>query len=119
MFYEFYLIIIFLDQFFYHFLRIAKRKLDDRPFFGSLLEVSYAPQYESVADVSNKLEERIRTVNLKYRSRKVKKSQGKALLQSSNPSCFFIPVFILFLYFRCFLRSRWHKRTGGESSLAP
>ena len=35
--------------------RKAKRTMDDRPFFANLLRVSYAPQYETVDDVRNKL----------------------------------------------------------------
>ncbi|BBM96916.1 RNA-binding protein 48 [Marchantia polymorpha subsp. ruderalis] len=40
----------------------AKRKLDDYKFLGNLLEVSYAPQYETLSDTRDKLEERRRTV---------------------------------------------------------
>lgn len=42
--------------------RFAKRKLDDYKFLGNLLEVSYAPQYETLSDTRDKLEERRRTV---------------------------------------------------------
>ncbi|KAL3698790.1 hypothetical protein R1sor_012866 [Riccia sorocarpa] len=40
----------------------AKRKLDEYKFLGNLLEVSYAPQYETLSDTKNKLEERRRMV---------------------------------------------------------
>ncbi|KAG6541691.1 hypothetical protein Mapa_016956 [Marchantia paleacea] len=40
----------------------AKRKLDDYKFLGNLLEVSYAPQFETLSDTRDKLEERRRTV---------------------------------------------------------
>lgn len=36
----------------------AKRKTDDMPFYGQLLDVAYAPQFESVSDTREKLEER-------------------------------------------------------------
>lgn len=42
--------------------RIAKRKCDDYNFIGNLLDVAYAPQFETVADMRNKLEERRRIV---------------------------------------------------------
>src|SRR5271163_4598829 len=45
--------------------RIAKRKCDDYNFIGNLLDVSYAPQLESVTDMKNKLEERRRIVSRK------------------------------------------------------
>ncbi|XP_002980340.2 RNA-binding protein 48 [Selaginella moellendorffii] len=38
--------------------RAAKRNLDDFQFFGNLLQVSYAPKYESLADTKHKLEAR-------------------------------------------------------------
>eukprot|EP00026_Physarum_polycephalum_P012352 Phypoly_transcript_12650.p1 GENE.Phypoly_transcript_12650~~Phypoly_transcript_12650.p1 ORF type:complete len:328 (+),score=60.69 Phypoly_transcript_12650:72-986(+) len=42
--------------------RIAKRKCDDYNFIGNLLDVAYAPQFESISDMKNKLEERRRIV---------------------------------------------------------
>ncbi|KAG0617191.1 hypothetical protein M758_5G171400 [Ceratodon purpureus] len=42
--------------------RFAKRKLDDYPFLGHLLQVTYAPNFEDVQDTISKLEERRRTV---------------------------------------------------------
>jgi len=47
--------------------RIAKRKCDDYTFFGHLLDVSYAPKFESVNDMREKLEERKRVVAYKIR----------------------------------------------------
>ncbi|CAN1320863.1 RNA-binding protein 48 [Linum perenne] len=38
--------------------RFAKRKLDDSAFLGNKLQVSYAPQFESVSDTKEKLEGR-------------------------------------------------------------
>lgn len=38
--------------------RVAKRKLDDRSFFGKNLHVSYAPEFESVEETREKLQER-------------------------------------------------------------
>ncbi|XP_047151234.1 RNA-binding protein 48 isoform X1 [Vigna umbellata] len=42
--------------------RFAKRKLDDFVFFGNKLQVSYAPQFESLSDTQDKLEGRRREV---------------------------------------------------------
>ena len=38
--------------------RFAKKKLDNRSFFGGLLHVCYAPEYESVEDTRQKLQDR-------------------------------------------------------------
>ncbi|KAK8941505.1 hypothetical protein KSP40_PGU008544 [Platanthera guangdongensis] len=38
--------------------RFAKRKLDESIFFGNQLEVSYAPDFESLSDTQDKLERR-------------------------------------------------------------
>ncbi|XP_043545640.1 RNA-binding protein 48 isoform X2 [Chiloscyllium plagiosum] len=42
--------------------RVAKRKQDERSFFGSLLHVCYAPEFESVEDTREKLKERRRYI---------------------------------------------------------
>ncbi|KAK9396166.1 RNA-binding protein 48 [Crotalus adamanteus] len=38
--------------------RAAKRKLDERNFFGSLLHICYAPEFESVQETRDKLKDR-------------------------------------------------------------
>eukprot|EP01018_Ginkgo_biloba_P009302 Gb_33918 [translate_table: standard] len=38
--------------------RFAKRKLDEYKFLGNLLQVTYAPEYETLLDTKEKLEER-------------------------------------------------------------
>jgi hypothetical protein len=40
------------------FFRAAKRKSDDKSFFGGVLHVCYAPEYESVEDVRRKMKDR-------------------------------------------------------------
>nr|XP_015213587.1 PREDICTED: RNA-binding protein 48 [Lepisosteus oculatus] len=42
--------------------RVAKRKLDERSFFGGLLHVCYAPEYETVQDTREKLQDRRRYI---------------------------------------------------------
>lgn len=42
--------------------RFAKRKLDESVFLGNRLQVSYAPEYESLSDTKEKLEGRRREV---------------------------------------------------------
>jgi len=40
----------------------AKRKLDESSFLGNRLQISYAPEYESVSDTKEKLETRRKEV---------------------------------------------------------
>ncbi len=47
--------------------RVAKKKCDDKNFLGQLLDVSYAPQFETIQDTRQKLEERRRIVAIKTR----------------------------------------------------
>ncbi|BFY97989.1 hypothetical protein BsWGS_01029 [Bradybaena similaris] len=47
--------------------RFAKRKLDDHSFFGGALHVCYAPEYESVIETREKLQERRRVIAAKIR----------------------------------------------------
>ncbi|XP_064410141.1 RNA-binding protein 48 [Latimeria chalumnae] len=42
--------------------RVVKRKLDERSFFGGLLHVCYAPEFETVQDTREKLQERRRFI---------------------------------------------------------
>jgi hypothetical protein len=42
--------------------RFAKRKLDESAFLGNRLQVSYAPQFESLEDTKEKLEVRRKEV---------------------------------------------------------
>ncbi|CDH49496.1 upf0712 protein c7orf64-like protein [Lichtheimia corymbifera JMRC:FSU:9682] len=51
--------------------RIAKRTLDDKPFFSNLLRVSYAPEYETVDDLRGKLQERRYSVTQRGRLRQL------------------------------------------------
>ena len=43
-------------------IRFGKKKLDNQSFFGGLLHVCYAPEYESKNDTKEKLLERRRAV---------------------------------------------------------
>jgi hypothetical protein len=47
--------------------RVAKRKLDNRSFFGKSLHVSYAPEFESVEETREKLKERKDTIAKKLK----------------------------------------------------
>lgn len=78
--------------------RFGKQKMDKRSFFGGLLHVFYAPEYESVMDTREKLAERKRMVLKKcreyYAKDKEKSNQTKtsevqqitAPTQLQNPS---------------------------------
>ncbi|XP_015695971.1 RNA-binding protein 48-like isoform X2 [Oryza brachyantha] len=48
--------------------RFAKRKLDESVFLGNLLQVSYAPQFESLLDTKEKLEVRRKEVLARMKS---------------------------------------------------
>lgn len=45
--------------------RIAKKKLDERSFFGAVLHVCYAPEFETVDETRGKIEDRLRYVAYK------------------------------------------------------
>lgn len=48
-------------------LRTAKKKLDNRSFFGGILHVCYAPEFETVDDTREKLQERRKVIAKKTR----------------------------------------------------
>ena len=48
--------------------RLAKKKLDNHSFFGKDLHVCYAPEYESVQDTREKLQQRRQVIAWKTRS---------------------------------------------------
>ncbi|ORY98847.1 hypothetical protein BCR43DRAFT_488274 [Syncephalastrum racemosum] len=60
--------------------RRAKKKLDDTPFFAQLLRVSYAPEYETMDDIRQKLVDRtvnvIRSMNPKRKRHSLKGTRG-------------------------------------------
>ncbi|CAG8652646.1 10997_t:CDS:2, partial [Dentiscutata erythropus] len=47
--------------------RVAKRKVDDHSFFSSYLRVRYGPEYESIEDTRQKLQDRRNVVAIKTR----------------------------------------------------
>lgn len=53
----------------YNFYRFAKRKLDEHVFLGNRLQVSYAPNYESLSDTKEKLEIRRNEVLVRSKSK--------------------------------------------------
>ncbi|XP_058091839.1 uncharacterized protein LOC131237843 isoform X1 [Magnolia sinica] len=55
--------------------RFAKRKLDEFVFLGNQLQVSYAPQYESLSDTKEKLEGRKKEVLSRLNSGRSKGSE--------------------------------------------
>ncbi|KAL3644514.1 hypothetical protein CASFOL_009694 [Castilleja foliolosa] len=54
--------------------RFAKRKIDESVFLGNRLQVSYAPEYESLSDTKDKLEGRRKEVLARLNPRKSKGS---------------------------------------------
>ncbi|KAL7149131.1 hypothetical protein ABFS83_05G018800 [Erythranthe nasuta] len=61
--------------------RFAKRKLDESVFLGNRIQVSYAPQYESLSDTKEKLEGRRKEVLSRLNPRK----SNAPLNSSSKP----------------------------------
>jgi len=49
------------------FSRVAKKKLDNKSFFGGILHVCYAPEFETVDDTREKLQERRKAIARKTR----------------------------------------------------
>ncbi|XP_050204254.1 uncharacterized protein LOC126654441 [Mercurialis annua] len=63
--------------------RYAKRKLDEYAFMGNKLQVSYAPQFESVSDTKDKLEGRIKEV---FSRLNPGRSKGRPTVHNSGDS---------------------------------
>ncbi|CAG8456605.1 1614_t:CDS:2 [Acaulospora colombiana] len=57
--------------------RVAKRKADDHVFFGSNLRVRYGPEYESIEDTRQKLDDRRKVIDIKTQERKIEKRLEK------------------------------------------
>ena len=66
--------------------RKVKQMMDDKPFFTNILRVSYAPEYESVDDFRNKLQERYKSKLAAWqpRRRKNKLESKKDRQQQQN-----------------------------------
>ncbi|KAK1381495.1 RNA-binding protein 48 [Heracleum sosnowskyi] len=71
--------------------RFAKKKLDEHVFFGNRLQVSYAPQYESLSDTKDKLEGRRREVLARLNPGKFKGSKTQNHTQSCDPLLYGTP----------------------------
>ena len=72
--------------------RFAKKKLDMRSFYGGILHVCYAPEYETIDDTREKLNERRRLV--------ARKCKGTIACSSCN----FVLLFLFpFLHLCCVL----------------
>ncbi|XP_024991079.1 RNA-binding protein 48 isoform X2 [Cynara cardunculus var. scolymus] len=66
------------------FIRFAKRKLDESVFIGNRLQVSYAPQYESLSDTKEKLEGRRLEVLARLNPGRSKSSTVPSAVSSSH-----------------------------------
>ncbi|XP_057857708.2 uncharacterized protein LOC131066852 isoform X2 [Cryptomeria japonica] len=65
--------------------RFAKRKLDEHSFFGNLLHVTYAPEYETLLDTKDKLEERRHTVRSRLNPSKQRGTIPQAVSSPVEP----------------------------------
>lgn len=78
--------------------RIAKRTLDDKPFFSNLLRVSYAPEYETVDDLRSKLQERRYSViqrvsHNRHKDRRQRQQKPSSFVEEKNqPSTMIGPM---------------------------
>ncbi|OWF35364.1 uncharacterized protein LOC110443038 [Mizuhopecten yessoensis] len=68
--------------------RIARRKLDDWSFFSGILHVSYAPEYESVEETRQKLQDRRKSIAARIRKNEAEigKSRGSNRMASQSQS---------------------------------
>ncbi|NWU98298.1 RBM48 protein, partial [Upupa epops] len=67
--------------------RVAKKKMDERSFFGSLLHVCYAPEFETVQETREKLQDRRRYIAKATNQRDcfvLKKGPRKMVYKNSN-----------------------------------
>ncbi|XP_050111143.1 uncharacterized protein LOC126589789 isoform X2 [Malus sylvestris] len=94
--------------------RFAKRKLDEYAFLGNRLNVSYAPEFETLSDTKDKLESRTREVLGRLNPRRSKGSTVNKSGASTDPSLRAIPTQI-----DCFPHHvNSSQRDSGESQLA-
>ncbi|CAH3164113.1 unnamed protein product [Porites lobata] len=64
--------------------RFAKKKLDNKSFFGGILHVCYAPEFETVNDTREKLQERRKVIAKKTREL-FGEQQKKTVTKDSSP----------------------------------
>ncbi|NXE05555.1 RBM48 protein, partial [Lophotis ruficrista] len=72
--------------------RVAKKKMDERSFFGSLLHVCYAPEFETVQETREKLQDRRKYIAKATNQRDcfvLKKAEGpkKTISKNSEHDC--------------------------------
>ncbi|NXX91783.1 RBM48 protein, partial [Centropus bengalensis] len=70
--------------------RLAKKKMDERSFFGSLLHVCYAPEFETVQETREKLQDRRRYIEKATNQRDcftLKKVEASKKTISKNSDC--------------------------------
>ncbi|NXS48910.1 RBM48 protein, partial [Balaeniceps rex] len=70
--------------------RVAKKKMDERSFFGSLLHVCYAPEFETVQETREKLQDRRKYIAKAIHQRDcfvLKKVEGPEKTVSKNSDC--------------------------------
>ncbi|CAG8490059.1 10686_t:CDS:2 [Diversispora eburnea] len=68
--------------------RVGKRKVDDHVFFANHLRVRYGPEYETIEDTRQKLEDRRKVIAIKTHERKDEKYRKKKETESTelNPN---------------------------------
>ncbi|XP_067112453.1 RNA-binding protein 48 isoform X2 [Osmerus mordax] len=75
--------------------RAAKRNMDEKSFFGGILHVCYAPEYEAVEDTRQKLQDRrryvARTAQMKAKEREQKEEESEKTPPSHTPDTSHMP----------------------------
>uniref|UniRef100_M4D691 RNA-binding protein 48 n=1 Tax=Brassica campestris TaxID=3711 RepID=M4D691_BRACM len=66
--------------------RFAKRKLDDSVFLGNRLQISYAPEFETLSDTKDKLETRRKEVLSRSNPQRDKSSVSQVAKPALNQS---------------------------------
>lgn len=56
-------VVVFKNNYIGVFFRAAKRNTDEKSFYGGILHVCYAPEYETVEDIRKKLQDRRSYIN--------------------------------------------------------
>lgn len=64
--------------------RLAKKKLDNRSFYGGLLHVCYAPELEKVDECKRKIIERITSIQKKWKQPQPENKKRKVEVEDTS-----------------------------------
>jgi hypothetical protein len=82
--------------------RVAKKKVDDHIFFSSQLRVRYGPEYETIEDTRQKLQDRRNVISIKTNEQKIheknENKSSKTCLTQLNDTSISIPQSVSVIY---------------------